>query len=188
MNTLTGLFQYLTNLLKWWVSVMPWETGIRVKFGKHITLLPPGVHLRVPLVHTVYKQCSRLRRTDLPTQTITTADGKTVTLGATIGFRIADIKKLYHTLYHADATLAILAQSRVAEYINTHVATECSPAQISKAVNQTLDFEQYGLAEATVTITDFAFVKTFRLIQDSRWGHSGKGLNMDLAVNEAATP
>lgn len=183
MNTaLSALFQGLGNLVKWWVSIMPWEAGLRIKFGKHVTLLGPGIHLRIPLVHTVYRQGTRMRRIDMAVQTITTRDRVAITLGATLGYRIGNIQTLYETLHDAEGTLSNLVQSAIAEYINTHDATECSPHTLEEAVNATLNFQKYGLEDATISLTDFAAVRTYRLIQDTRWGGVTDRLDTNFAL------
>lgn len=169
LSTIGNLFSQISNLFKWYFTILPWEEGLRVRWGKHIKKLGPGVHLRIPLLHVVYKQSVRMRRVDMPLQTVTSKDGKTITLAVTLGYAITDVGKLYSTLHQPDGTLANLVQSKVSQYITTHTLSECEPQLVEAAVSSGLDFSQFGLGETNVTVTDFAVVKTFRLIQDQRW-------------------
>lgn len=179
MGTISELFRQVTGLFKWWISVMPWESGLRVRLGRWVKVLGPGVHLKLPMVDTAFKQSVRMRVSTLPVQTLTTRDGKTVTLSAAVGYSVRDILRLYNGLHHAEDTIGNLVLSAIGEFVHQHRAEDCSPATVQRAVAGTIELERYGLADVHVYITDFAFVRTFRLISDSRWGTLGtsSGLN-----------
>lgn len=177
---MTNFWQFLTQLrraLECWVVVQPWEQALRVRLGQRVTRLGPGLHLKVPVVDAIYRQSVRVRWCDLPVQTISTADGKTVTLSVVLGYQIADIERLYQTLHHAEATLRNLTLSAVAEAVHALPSSECTPHAIEDRVVRALDFERFGVADARISVTDFAFVRTFRLIQDTHWGSAGDVLN-----------
>lgn len=72
MSSISEVFRSLGRLFQWWVMIMPWEAGIRVTWGKRTEVLDPGIHLCVPLMHTIYKQSVRMRRADMALQTLTT--------------------------------------------------------------------------------------------------------------------
>lgn len=40
-----------------------------------------------------------------------------------------------------------------------------------------MSFKAFGIKLAGLRVTDFAFVQTFRLIQDQRWSTHGKALD-----------
>lgn len=179
MNAVRELLNALRGLLVWWVIVAPWEQALRVRLGKHVTLLGTGVHLRVPGIDRIYRQSVRQRTADLRTQTLTTSDGHTVTLAGTIRYAIGDIERLYETLHHAEATIIDLAAGAIAEEVASRTRFGLAPERLAQAVNERLDLERFGLADGRVYITDFAFVRTFRLIQDQRWGGDYDKLNTD---------
>ncbi len=60
MNWIKDLFDYIAKLFTWWVIVNPWESGIRVTLGKNQRVIGPGVWLRLPVIHAVYRQNIRL--------------------------------------------------------------------------------------------------------------------------------
>ena len=72
--------EYIFNAFKIWVIVQKWEAGIRVRTGKHMKKLKPGVHFKIPYFDSVYVQEVRLRIVSMPTQTITTKDGLTISI------------------------------------------------------------------------------------------------------------
>lgn len=166
MSWIKDLADYITNLLKWWIVVLPWQEGIRVRLGKRETHLKKGVYLKLPIIDSVFVQNIRFRYCQLPIQTVTTKDEKTVTLTGVIGFEIVDVKKLYNSISNPEATLAGAAMAEISNYFSTHRMEECSPRTVEKSV--ILDVGKYGL-RAELKLSSFAMVRTFRLIQDNTW-------------------
>lgn len=186
MSFLSDIFRVVKNALTWWVSITPWEAGLRVRTlprrPPQVTILKAGLHWAFPICDTVYKQSTRLRISDLPIQTLTTTDGKTLTVKGMIGYTIKNIKKLYDNLQHGEDALTNIATGVIAEYVATRASTEFTPAMLEEAVLEKLDFEQYGLGKTNLKITDFAYVKSYRLIQGDNWYSSGDTLNTNRAA------
>lgn len=176
MSFLSTLLSRFGNLLVWWIQIMPWERALRIRLGKHITELKAGIHLRIPVVDRFYVQTDRLRTCDLTSQTISTADGHTLTIAGIIRYRIADLKKLYLTLHHPETTLVDMAAAEVARFVASSNKNEVTPVTLQLAVNEVFDLTEYGLAEGRLNVTDFAYVRTYRLLQDSRYSY-GDSLN-----------
>jgi len=170
MNSLFEFIRRFAEIFIWWTVVQPWEGAIRVRFGRHTKTLSPGVHLRIPYVDSIYRQTIRLRFCMMGVQTLSTKDGKTVTLAASVGYKISDVGKLYDTLHHAEETIRQLAMSEIARFIQCRPIEECSPGEIENAVSKTLCLDQYGITSDGIRLTDFAVVRTYRLINDQRYG------------------
>lgn len=163
--TLQSVFSALGNLFKWWITVAPWEQGLRVRLGNRVTLLHPGVHLRIPVIDRFYIQTTRRRFSAVPTQTLTMSDGRTVTVAGSLGYTIVDLEKLYATLHHAEATLEAEAQGIVSDYIISNAYEEFTPQALQKFVESNLEFDRYGIGEPQFVITTFVCVRTYRLLQ-----------------------
>ena len=172
MESFFNALEKIVNLFKWWVVILPWEQGIRITFGSKMNLIGPGVHVAIPVVHSIFKQSSRMRRLDVNTQTLTTSDGKCIVLGAALQYAIVDIVKLYNGLHNPDSTLAVAAQERVANFITTHPAEECTVDSICERVSAELDFSNYGLGGVKICIVDFAFIRAYRVLMDQRYSNS----------------
>lgn len=183
MNTFWQVVTQLRQSLVWWVVVQPWEQALRVRLGRHVVRLGPGIHFKVPFADAVYRQSVRMRWCDLPVQTITTADGRAVTLAINLGYQVEDIERLYQTLHHAEGTLRNMAMSAVAEAVHRMAAEACTPASVEKEATAALDLAPYGIGATVVRITDFAFVRTYRLIQDQKWGTHGDELDTSNPLN-----
>ena len=148
---------------------MPWESGLRIRLGKHITIMSKGVYFRIPFFDSVYIQTTRLRVVSMPLQTVTTKDGKTLSIISVIGYSISDIKLLYDKLYQPEGTICNIALGEISEFISKNDIDNCSPKNIEEAVSNKLNSDDYGIKYDYVKIIGYAVVKTYRLIQDQHW-------------------
>ncbi|WP_109852792.1 SPFH domain-containing protein [Aquimarina sp. AU58] len=177
MNQVKEFLEYIFNAIKIWIIIQPWETGLRVRFGKHIKKLEKGIYFRIPYFDSVYKQEKRLRVCSLPMQTLTTRDNKTITLNGAIGYKITDIENLYGTLYHPQTTISNLCMSYLNEHVIRLSAESLDLEIMENYVIEKLKEKKYGLCFQYFKITNYALVNTYRLIQDQSW------INEDIGVD-----
>jgi hypothetical protein len=183
LSSFWQLLERLWNHLVFWIIVDPWERALRVRFGRHITELTPGIALKLPIVDTVYKQTVRRRVATIPPQLLSTRDGRVVHVALALGYEITDLRKLYQTLHHAEDTLRNLASAAVAAFVAQETSTPDLPRAIERAVRDQLDFSRFGLGEVSLQVTDFAYVRPLRVVMDSKWGSSGDHLNTARPYN-----
>ena len=164
MNVLNALIAKLGSLFNWIYTIQPWERAIRVRAGKHIKYINPGIHLRIPLIDAIYKQNIRYRACDAGSQTLTTQCGDTITFSGSIRYRISDVLKMYEKVHAVADTIKQEVMARVTQYVVTNDTKDCTAKAISEHVTTNLDFSQYGFEDVEFFLTDFAMVKTFRLI------------------------
>lgn len=169
MNQIKDFFEYIFNAIKIWIIVQPWQTGIRVRNGSKIKKLTKGIFFRLPYFDSVYIQENRLRVSNMAIQTLTTKDLHTISLNSSYGYSISDIEKLYDKLYHPEITVANICMSEAAEYVFERNLKEITPKAIELAVLEKLKEKDYGLTFEYYRLSNFAVVKTFRLIQDQSW-------------------
>lgn len=169
MNYIGQIIEFLQRFFVWWVQIMPWEEAVHVRGGKSMRVLKAGIHLRLPFIDRVYIQTTRLRVIQILPQTVTTSDGKTITVVANMGYSIEDIAKLYNTLYHAEQTLASIMMATVAQVVAVRTLAEATPALIEEKAAAELQQGDFGLKFAHIKIIGYAVVKTYRLIQDGHW-------------------
>lgn len=161
---LTTIFHAMSQPLKWWVVVAPWEQGIRVRLGKEAVVLNPGIHFRIPFLDRIYVQSIRLRIVTSGSLTVSTLDRKVVTTILTVRFAIRDVKLLYNTIANPETTLINHVSSLAAEYISQATSADLSHKSLSEYVDSKLDVSGWGLEEVSVNITDFAFIRAYRLM------------------------
>lgn len=180
---LTTIFHAMSQPLKWWVVVAPWEQGIRVRLGKEAITLNPGIHFRIPFLDRIYVQSIRLRIVTSGNLTVSTSDGKVVTTRLTVKFAIKDVKLLYNTVANPETTLINHVSSLAAEYISRTTSTDLSHKSLNEYVDGKLDLGSWGLSEVLVNIIDFAFTRTYRLMGNEYERCSGLDLeNKDHGI------
>jgi regulator of protease activity HflC (stomatin/prohibitin superfamily) len=176
------LINQILKLFTWLVIVAPWEQALRVRLGKRVRLLTAGTYFSIPFMDRVYRQSIRHRLTVIPPQILTSKDGKAISVGGAVGYAIADLQKLYNTLHNPDDTIQSAVAACVAEYVANHPAVECIPSDIETAVSQNLRLEEYGLTTGEFYITNFAVVRTLRVITGEIRGWSTGGIDTSSHV------
>ena len=177
MNQVQQLLEYIFNAFKIWAIVQPWQTGIRVRNGKKIKKLSKGIYFKIPYFDSVYIQESRLRVAEVPMQTLTSKDLKTISLNCAFGYSIDNVEKLYNTLFHPESTLKNMVNSEIASFVFSKNLEDIKPSELESFVLEKLRIMEYGLDFQYFKINNFAVVRTYRLIQDRSWTH--EGLKMD---------
>ncbi len=178
LEGIRALFVQFGELFHWWVIVAPWEQIVRVRLGKHLKMFGAGIHFTIPHVDSVYRQSIRRRICLTAMQTLTTSDGKTVTVSGQLGYAIVDVEKLYQTVHHAEDTLLATMQALVSEYIQQNDAADCTPPKVQEFVQESADLEIYGIGEVSFFVTNFAIVRTYRLLMDKAKDYAdGDALN-----------
>ena len=177
MNQVQQFFEYVLNAVKVWIIVQPWEVGLRIRCGKTIKNLDKGIYFRLPYFDSVYIQESRLRVISLATQTITTLNGQTITLNGAIGYSLIDINKLYDTLFHPETTVSNITMSNISTFICSREHEDIKVDMLEKHILAELKKLDYGLDFSYFKVTNFAIVRTYRLIQDQNW--FSEGLEME---------
>lgn len=167
-----------------WIVVSPWEQALQVRLGKRVRLLGPGFHWKLPVADVIYLQSVRQRISPLNKQTISTSGGQVVTVAGSLGYQIRDIARLYGSLHHAEDTLASLARAIIAKAVAG--SPLCAPQELEAKINAQLDFSDYGLSGVSVFITEFAVVRTYRLIGDYSDYGWGKRLATDAPTTSSA--
>ncbi len=174
---LTTIFHAMSQPLKWWVVVAPWEQGIRVRLGKEAIVLNPGMHFRIPFLDRIYVQSIRLRIVTSSSHTVSTLDKKAVTLKLAVRFAIRDIKQLYLSISDPEATLLNYISTLAAEYISQRHNDKLSHNGLQDYVNRGMVDKNWGLSNISASITDFAITRTYRFVMNDYEGTTG--LNLD---------
>lgn len=87
------------TLLLWWGFITPFhvlgddEVGLVRRVGKFHRFLEPGFNLKIPILESVKYETSALDSTVLHEQSLTSKDGKSVSLKGVLTYRIVDARK-----------------------------------------------------------------------------------------------
>lgn len=170
---LREFLRQIGKLFTWIVLVAPWEQALRVRLGKHVHLLEAGIYLRIPFADRIYRQSIRRRLAVLQPQTLTTKDGKAVTITAAVGFAVDNLERLYRTLHAPEDTIAAEVEAMISQFVPTSAFEDCTPSDIEAHVSTQLDLKKYGLIGQEFYITGFAAVRTYRFITGEAGGGAG---------------
>jgi len=177
MEVFGQLISFIKEIFSWWFTVTPWEQAVFIRFGKNCKVLKEGFYFKIPFIDQIYVQQIRLRTVDLPIQTISTLDNKTITVKSVMTYSIVDIFTLYNTISHPELTLAGIVMSEISGYIRITNSDVVDTIKMEQNILDKLIEKNYGLGDLTVRITSWAEVKTFRLIQDQSWMSEGMNMN-----------
>jgi len=166
---------------RWLWILQPWEQALRVRGGKKIVKFDGGLHFKIPYLDYIFKQNCRMRLSEVPSQTVTTLDGKSITLSGALAYRVEDVEPLYMKLHMAEETIARKTQGIISSYIAWNQFNKCSPKHVMEFVSHNLQLESYGLAEVEFILKDFAVVKTYRFITGDIEAYMSNSLRTDQA-------
>lgn len=164
MNWLQQIAEWF-NKIRFWYTVRPWEQAIRVRCGRWTKSISPGLHLRFPILDEVFCQNVRQRVLNLPVQTVSIKSGQAVTLSGAVRWRISDVSRIYHMLHTPEDWIYNTVLSAIAAVV-FDASAEVSPQKVSELATLAVQSEsvRMGLEIEAVSITDFAMVRTYRLI------------------------
>jgi regulator of protease activity HflC (stomatin/prohibitin superfamily) len=131
----------------------------------------------IPFLYRVFIQPTRLRVVDLPVQSISTKDDKTITFKGILTYSIKDIYKLYNTVSHPEMTIGGMTMAAISEYIKSRNVSELSIDEVETDIVKDINAKKYGLGNFSIKITSWANVRTYRLIQDSSWMNEQMDMN-----------
>ena len=177
MGNIKEFFQWVIESFKIWVIIQPWESGLRVRKGKTIKELSPGIHFKIPYLDSIYAQENRLRIVEMSMQTLTTKDNKTITIEGAIGYKITDLKKLYDTLYQPELAIMGLTKSFIASIVSKSFLEEIKISDIEVLALVELQELKYGIEFEYFRVLNFCHVRTYRLLQDQSWSANKLDVN-----------
>ncbi len=181
MTWVTQVLQAFAKPLKWWVTVATWEQGVLVRMGKKTHHLMPGMHFRIPFLDRVVVVCVRDRVVDTDSRTVSTKDGKPLTFGLAIKYRIADARKMTESVARPESTVQSIVLANASKVVAAHHSSDLTPTILQEETNKDSAFDVWGLAGVEAFVTTFAYTRTLRLLQAHDNGYS---TGFDHALDE----
>lgn len=174
MNFLDQIVEYISYLSPY-IIINDWEKGLRVRLGKHQKVFGAGVYLRIPFIDEFFVQPIRLRVVGMPLQSLTSKDGKDLSIKGALSYKVVDIQKMYNEVHSPENTMINIAADLMSEYCINHAFETTDRlaylSELKKYINDGLKSFDYGLKFEDFRITAFSAVRTYRLIQDQHWEH-----------------
>jgi len=160
------LIQFGKDMLPF-VIIEQWNQAVHLRFGKYIAVRKPGIHFKLPFMDSIIETAVITQSVNLPAQTLTTLDEQGIVLKAIIRYQITNVKKYLLSVMHANDVLIDTTQGMIRDIV------EITNWEDLVNVNETITTEvkeyvkKWGIEVESITITDLAIVKTFRILGDN---------------------
>lgn len=166
------IWAFLVSLLPHLSLLRPTHGAVKFKRGGRVVEVKPGLFWSWPICTDVVEIGVKRQTISLNTQTLTTVDGLTVSVGATIVYEVNDvIKALAHT-HDVDDTIGDVAQRSVLKAICQRDFEQlreelngCVAAEIKRECKR--DLRQFGILVKDAFLSDCAHVTAYRIIGES---------------------
>lgn len=142
---------------------------MRVRLGKTVDELGPGIHFRLPFLDRIYVRSSRLRYTAYSGHTVSSKDKKIFNISIAIRYKLKSMTKLYLALADPETTLYLSAIAAIADYVCVTMADDVTPAEVMRAADASVQTLGHGLEDLKVSVVDFAEMRCYRLITGDSW-------------------
>lgn len=164
------ILQNLMELMPFRI-IMSYQFGVRWTFGKKPTRLDAGFHWCLPLRHSVDIVNQTEEVLNLPTQSVTTKDGKIVCFSCNVGVRVVDPVAYYCEVQDFNLSVNALAMTHLAARVRELDYAEAAHdlRSLEKSLRNTLEtrLKKWGAEITSVGFTDFVLARQFRLFQDT---------------------
>ncbi|RTL04091.1 MAG: SPFH domain-containing protein [Acidimicrobiia bacterium] len=150
--------------------VRSYQRGVRFWLGAEGREVEPGFWWIVPGLLTLELVDTRADTTNLPTQSVTTSDGKSVTFSANVEFSITDPVAYVIGVQQFDTSLTNVAMSHLAKRVRAwtwdELVTEQRALELSLRDTMTTRAKKWGVTIHDVGITDLTCARTLRFYGD----------------------
>lgn len=164
-------FEKATRIFPRFNSVFPNEGGVFLRMGRYKRTLEPGLYFCLPIIDEVQKLDVTPQVINLPNQSITTKDSRTLAVSGAVEYSIYDPKKALLQVQNFDASLQNLSMGIIANYVKQRSYQDC--IKIDGLEQEVIDrikdrAGDWGLKVTKFWITDLAEHRVYRLMtQDS---------------------
>lgn len=149
--------------------IQEWSEGVFLRFGKFNRIVKSGIRPKIPFVDVLYDAVIITRTVNVPTQSLTTKDGKQIVTKAVVKYHIFDIKSFTLEIYDAKDAILDTTQAIIKEQISEREWEECTDKEIDKriAIKLRAEVRKWGIEIEKVTLTDIGIIRSIRLFNEN---------------------
>ena len=175
-----GAFAWLGSLMDWLGSLVPrWRIvrfthgGVKFVHGKDVQEVKPGIVWYWPAVTELLIIPTARTTVNLLSQTVSTADDKSVLVSAMLVLEVRNTVKLLGATHDPDELIADIALAAIYEALSGLTWAELKEKQKTRGLDRILrldtraQLEKYGVWVAEAMLTDLAPCRVLRLVQSS---------------------
>jgi len=162
-------------LISIWSQLMPYvivnqmDNGVRLRYGKYKEVLLPGIHFKLPFFDEIMHQGIIWTTHSMPSQSLTTKDGKDLVIKGIIKYRIVDIKTFALEVWDAIDAISDMTQGIIFDIIKNRTWDELQHDDLKNQITKKARWEakRWGIEIETVTLSDLAKIRSIRLLNDN---------------------
>lgn len=162
------------NLMALWpvALVKEWELAIMLRSGRINRSLGPGLHWRWWFIEEKKAWPGQEIVIDLPVGSCTSADGRTLTISANLGYKVTDYTTYLRSVWNGEASLKATAigflTSTVAGKEWAALATDRKGLEAELRDSLGAVVAPWGVAITRVYLTDLVEARQYRLFGDPK--------------------
>jgi regulator of protease activity HflC (stomatin/prohibitin superfamily) len=167
-----AFFQLLFDKLhEWWPIriVDAGNQGVKYLQNGRARCLQPGTHFFIPKLQRIEEVGVQYQNVDCGLQSLTTKDGKEITVSLNVGYSITDAALLWTSFQHFDTSLVNMARGHAAEIVCESEWEELAadPQGFGQELQEALheDVSALGVEIEDVTADQLSRARTYRLLQ-----------------------
>lgn len=169
MNQLFELVVDFIRELKLWAIVLWWQKAVRVRAGKHVKNLEPGVYFKLPILDHIRVFPARAMYLNPGLLDVTLADNKTtLSMGAAVQFHITDPAALLDSVHDPDDAISDMVSCFISQYARVLTPNGFDVSSMETAAKKHLDRRLDGVKGLRVMITTFVRPRVIRLLTEDR--------------------
>jgi regulator of protease activity HflC (stomatin/prohibitin superfamily) len=163
------LAQWFGQFFPRWIILNTTEGAVKFVGGKRVVLLGPGIHWFWPARTEVKAWVVARQSVNLPSQTVTTKDGKVIAVGGLLIFRITDAMKLIADTWDPDQTIKDIAAGALHEVCSLSTWEELRTGDLTTVLRRTLRrrLRPFGVKVIHATLTDLAPCRVLKIFQSA---------------------
>lgn len=147
------------------------EEGIRLRYGKLNKTVLPGIVFKIPFIDEVIIKYTKDDTILLPSQKLTTKDGKTITITGMVLYKVDNITEYILAVNLPQQSISDVAMGALTETIIERTYAEVLESieklgnEVSKRVRR--ECKKWGVVIEYVKITDITVSKSLNLFKNS---------------------
>ena len=152
-----------------WTIIDPWELALRVRRGKKLKSLKPGIRPCLPFIDKVISEPATLQTVNIADQTMVTLDLVNVSASGVIKYFVTDLEQMWMAVHDSDDAIANTALEAVAAQIANVRWEDLFPLTLAKKAQRRLraDTKGWGVTIMSFKITDLADSKVHRIMSSN---------------------
>ena len=173
------LLSFFEKLIPCWI-IDEYERGVCLWLGRPVTNwiwekntteikeLKPGFYFKVPFLHKFLYECVVTTTLHLPSQSLTTKDGKCIIVKSIVKYNINDIRPFMLKLTDRVSALSDISQGKIKEQTEKRTWAECNDGTLDNEILKKirLEVKKWGIDVEAFTMTSQTEATSYKIFND----------------------